>query len=140
MSIPPLRARREDIALLSGHFLEEACDELGMPQPAVSESAMAALLSYDWPGNVRQLRNAIRTMAVMCEGDSIELRDVPLELRPSRRLAGTAQDPAGMTLSDLERNAIAETLQKVEGNREKAAKILGIGERTLYRKIKEYNL
>jgi DNA-binding NtrC family response regulator len=140
ITVPPLRARREDIPVLIASFLEEACDQLGLPQLSISAPAMTALLSYDWPGNIRQLRNAVRTMSVMCEGDMIELRDIPLELRPVRRLAGSAQGPEAMTLGDLEKNAIAETLSKVEGNREKAAKILGIGERTLYRKIKEYNL
>ena len=140
VTIPPLRARREDIPVLARFFLDEACDQLGLGQLVMSEAAMAALLSYDWPGNIRQLKNTIRTMSVMCEGDTIEMRDVPLELRPTRRLASAAQDPVGMTLGDMERNAIADTLLKVEGNREKAAKMLGIGERTLYRKIKEYNL
>jgi DNA-binding NtrC family response regulator len=140
VSVLPLRSRREDIPILATSFLEEACDQLGLSPLSISEPAMAALISYDWPGNIRQLLNAIRTMAVMCEGDSIELRDIPPELRPARRLAGAAQSAAEMSLGDMERNAIAETLQKVEGNREKAAKILGIGERTLYRKIKEYNL
>ncbi len=140
VSVLPLRSRREDIPILATTFLEEACDQLGLPQLTISGPAMAALVSYDWPGNIRQLRNAIRTVAVMCEGDSIELRDIPTELRPTRRLAGPAQNAADMSLGDMEKNAIEETLEKVDGNREKAAKILGIGERTLYRKIKEYNL
>jgi two-component system response regulator HydG len=140
VAVPPLRARREDIPLLAAAFLEEACDDLGLPQLTISQPAMAALVACDWPGNVRQLKNAIRTMAVMCDGNSIELRDIPPELRPARRLAGSSLPPEGATLGDLERNAIAETLVRVQGNREKAAKILGIGERTLYRKIKEYNL
>jgi DNA-binding NtrC family response regulator len=141
VSIPPLRARREDIPGLVAFFLEEACDQLGLPQLSISQQALGALVSYDWPGNIRQLKNTVRTMAVMCDGDVIDLRDIPLELRPTRRLAGAAAETGdGMTLGDLERSAIAETLSKTEGNREKAAKILGIGERTLYRKIKEYNL
>lgn len=141
VSVLPLRSRREDIPVLAASFLEETCDQLGLPQLSISEAAMAALVSYDWPGNVRQLRNVIRTMAVMCEGDTIDINDIPAEIRTMRRLAGAAQNTTSdMSLGDLERNAIAETLQKVNGNREKAAKILGIGERTLYRKIKEYNL
>jgi DNA-binding NtrC family response regulator len=140
VTLPPLRARREDIPRLASFFLDEACDELGRGRMTIGEGGMAALLSYDWPGNVRQLRNTIRTAAAMCDGDTIDVRDIPLELRTTRRLAASADEPDAGTLNDLERNAIAETLQKVEGNREKAAKILGIGERTLYRKIKEYNL
>jgi DNA-binding NtrC family response regulator len=141
VTLPPLRARREDIPRLATYFAGEACDELGLSPLTISDAAMGALVSYDWPGNLRQLKNAMRSMAVMCDGDTIEARDVPNELRSARRLgSGTTQESDGASLGDLERSAIAETLQKVEGNREKAAKILGIGERTLYRKIKEYNL
>ena len=99
------------------------------------------LMNYDWPGNIRQLRNCIRTMVVMCDGDILDVKDLPPEIYQRRQLAAGAGAGSGsVSLNDLEKQAIMDTLTKTKGNREKAAKILGIGERTLYRKIKEYNL
>jgi two-component system response regulator HydG len=104
---------------------------------------MEALKKYDWPGNIRQLRNTIRTMVVMCDRDRLDLQDIPPEITQRRQLITGSRPAAGLgdvSLDELEKKAIEETLAKTNGNREKTAKILGIGERTLYRKIKEYNL
>jgi DNA-binding NtrC family response regulator len=147
ISLPALRDRPEDIPALVEYFLKEAVAEIGSKVTGMTDAAMAALSAYDWPGNIRQLRNCIRTMVVMCDRDKIDMADIPPEiaqrpqlppflLLPESRGAGLA----GVSLNELEKRAIIETLAKTEGNREKAAKILGIGERTLYRKIKEYNL
>jgi len=145
ITLPPLRERPEDIPLLIGFFLEEAASEIGAHVHGITEPALTILSAYDWPGNIRQLRNVIRTMVVMCEGNQLDVRDIPPELGKRPQLSGSsspvqAGSLAGMSLNDLEKQAIADTLVRTEGNREKAAKILGIGERTLYRKIKEYNL
>jgi len=143
ISLPELRHRAEDIPELAQHFLIEAVEETGSKVTGFTEAAMTALANYDWPGNIRQLRNSIRTMVVMCDHDKIDIRDIPPEIHQVRRLAAGAAAPtclAGASLNDIEKQAIAETLAKTKGNREKAAKILGIGERTLYRKIKEYDL
>jgi two-component system response regulator HydG len=143
ISLPSLRERAEDIPGLIGYFLKEAAAEVGSKVAGITESAQAALLSYDWPGNVRQLRNCIRTMVVLCDRDELDVQDVPPEITQRRQLtAGSrpAAGPGAASLNEIEKKAIEETLAKTEGNREKAAKILGIGERTLYRKIKEYNL
>jgi len=104
---------------------------------------MSVLMSYDWPGNIRQLKNCIGTMVVMCDRDTLDVADIPPEIHQVRQLAagrGAPTNLAGVPLNELEKQAIMDTLAKTEGNREQAAKILGIGERTLYRKIKEYNL
>jgi len=143
ISLPALCDRPEDLPLLVDHFLKEAAAEVGSKVTGITDAAMKALAGYDWPGNIRQLRNSIRTMVVMCDRDKLDVRDIPPEITQRRQL--TAGDPAAAalgtaSLDDIERRAIEETLTKTEGNREKAAKILGIGERTLYRKIKEYNL
>lgn len=143
MSLPPLRNRPEDIPPLARHFLEEAVEETGSHVTGITEPAMRVLAAYEWPGNIRQLKNAIRTMVVMCDRDRIDIPDLPPEMAPRRQLPGAGGPPAslaGVSLNDLERKAIMDTLARTEGNREKAAKILGIGERTLYRKIREYNL
>ncbi len=143
ISLPPLRERPEDIPLLIEHFVEEAADETGSDVKGVTDAAMQILTHHDWPGNIRQLKNTVRTMVVMCDRDRLDVQDIPPDIARRRQLTGGSAAPsnlAGVSLNDLEKKAIIDTLTKTEGNREKAAKILGIGERTLYRKIKEYNL
>ena len=143
ISLPSLRERAEDIPELIDYFLKEAAAEVGSKVTGITEPAQAALVGYDWPGNVRQLRNCIRTMVVLCDRDQLDMQDVPPEITQRRQLtAGSrpAPGPGAASLNEVEKKAIEETLAKTKGNREKAAKILGIGERTLYRKIKEYNL
>ena len=143
MSLPSLRERPEDIPLLIEHFLKAAAEETGSKVDGVTEAAMQILTGHDWPGNIRQLRNTVRTMVVMCDRDKLDVGDIPPDISRRRQLPGTSSAPAnlaGVSLNELEKKAIVDTLAKTQGNREKAAKILGIGERTLYRKIKEYNL
>jgi len=143
ISVPSLRERIEDLPELIGYFLKEAAAEVGSKVAGITDAAVAALSYYDWPGNIRQLRNCIRTMVVLCDRDQLDVQDIPPDITQRRQLAAGAQPAAGLgtvSLNDLEKKAIEETLAKTQGNREKAAKILGIGERTLYRKIKEYNL
>jgi DNA-binding NtrC family response regulator len=143
VSLPPLRDRPEDIPPLARHFLEEAVEETGSKVTGITEAVMRVLIAYEWPGNIRQLKNTIRTMVVMCDREKLDIPDLPPEMAQRRQLTGASGPPAslaGVSLNDLERKAIMDTLARTEGNREKAAKILGIGERTLYRKIKEYNL
>jgi len=143
ISVPALCDRAEDIPLLSEYFLKEAAAETGSAVTGITDAAQTVLTNYDWPGNIRQLRNCIRTMVVLCDADMLDVQDIPPEIHQLRQLAAAHRAPAGLAgvpLNELEKQAITDTLAKTKGNREKAAKILGIGERTLYRKIKEYNL
>jgi len=143
ISLPSLRERAEDMPELVDYFLKEAAAEVGSKVAGITEAARIALAGYDWPGNIRQLRNSIRTMVVLCDRDQLDVQDIPPELTQRRQLTAGSQPAAALgtfSLNELEKKAIQDTLAKTEGNREKAAKILGIGERTLYRKIKEYNL
>ena len=143
ITLPALRDRIEDIPGFVDYFLKEAAAEVGSNVSGITEAARDALSRYDWPGNVRQLRNTIRTMTVMSDRDKLDVQDIPPEITQRRQLTGVTRPTAALgdvSLDQLERQAIEETLAKTKGNREKAAKILGIGERTLYRKIKEYNL
>lgn len=142
VSLPPLRKRPEDIRLLTEFFLKEAVEETGSAVKGITDAAMEILAGYEWPGNIRQLRNCIRTMVVMCEKGKIDVQDIPPEIHEVRRLPGSgrAGNLGGVSLNELEKQAIIDTLAKTGDNREKAAKILGIGERTLYRKIREYNI
>ena len=143
ISLPALRDRVEDMPELVEYFLKEAASEVGSKVTGVTDAAMAALGKYEWPGNIRQLRNAIRTMVVMCDRDRLDVQDIPPEITQRRQLIAGGRSTPGLgavSLDELEKQAIEETLAKTNGNREKTAKILGIGERTLYRKIKEYDL
>ena len=147
ITLPALRNRVEDIPLLIDFFVQEAATEIGSEVRGISDSAMTILCAHEWPGNVRQLRHCLRTMVVMCDGDQLDVRDIPPEILKRRQLSlaspiesQTSLSLAGRSLTELECQAIADTLSETQGNREKAARILGIGERTLYRKIKEYNL
>jgi two-component system response regulator HydG len=144
VSVPPLRQRREDIPLLADFFLREAVGETGSKVAGFTDAAANILASYEWPGNIRQLRNVIRTMVVMSDRDKLDVQDLPPEINRVRQLPGgsnsQAKSASDMPLNEIERQAIIDMLAKTGNNREKAAKLLGIGERTLYRKIKEYNL
>jgi two-component system response regulator HydG len=147
--LPSLAERREDIPLLLDHFLKEHTKRHNKSIQGISTAARRRLLAYDWPGNVRQLRNVIESMVVVDFDGVLDLDDLPSELAPpadGENHSGGAggqdglHDLVGKSLSELESLFIGETLKVTGGNREEAAEMLGIGERTLYRKIKEYNL
>jgi two-component system response regulator HydG len=141
--LPPLRERREDIIPLADHFRRQFARRHHKPIKAISPVVSKRLFTYDWPGNVRQLRNAIETMVVLdCDG-VLDVDDLPPELTEAPAAArpttdGSAQELIGKTMEDIERWAIEQTLKLTNGNREEAARILGIGARTLYRKLEKY--
>jgi two-component system response regulator HydG len=146
LHIPPLRERRDDIELLVRHYVQQFAQQMERSTPAVADDAMRQLMQYDWPGNVRELMNVLQNVVVLTEGDRIEPRHLPGEIRQGE--AGAAGDgdnsqwpeTAGMSLDQIEKHAIRNALRVNHGNREQAAKMLGIGERTLYRKLREYGL
>jgi DNA-binding NtrC family response regulator len=139
--LPPLRERREDIPLLIHYFVQHAAEKYSKPINGIDPDAQQILMSYSWPGNVRQLRNAIDTMVVLSNSDRLTVQSLPPDIRPAgSETVGGLDNVAGIRLEQLEKEAIDKTLKMVHGNREQAAKLLGIGERTLYRKIKEYGL
>jgi len=167
IEMPPLRERLEDLPLLVDHFLQEFSERHGKQIPAISEELLLVLRAHTWPGNVRELRNAVETMVVLDADNSLGVEDLPIMLRdlkpveapalsateegppiqadaeetaphPTSGGPNLAYPPIGKTLEDVERDMILGTLEAVDGNRQKAAKQLGIGERTLYRKLKGY--
>ncbi|NCG13002.1 MAG: response regulator [Planctomycetia bacterium] len=140
IEIPPLRDRSVDIPLLVHHFLDEYSRVHDKSIEGISREALRVLIAYSWPGNVRELKNAIENMVVTCLGTVLELEDLPGHIRPQSSSIGVGSFPVGTTIQELERELIRNTLEMVEGNRRKAAEALGIGERTLYRKIDEYGL
>ena len=138
--VPPLIERRDDIPLLADAFLKDICEENGKPPVRLAPRAMAYLQNFDWPGNVRQLRNAIEGMVVMSSSDEISVRHLPQEVRRAEPEDKAVAVSIGSTLADAERELIRATLIQTEGNRAKTARILGIGRKTLYRKIEDYRL
>ncbi len=143
LAIPPLRERREDIPLLAEHFLARFCAEHGRPPKRLSAAAVAALERYRWPGNVRELKNVLESLVVFHQGETIELADLPAELgverAPATALGGRIQSAeVPRTMADIEQQAILETLALCGGHRARTAEVLGIGLRTLQRKLKEY--
>jgi two-component system response regulator HydG len=139
--ISPLRERREDIPLLIHYFMQQAAEKYGKEIDGLDPQAQQLLMSYAWPGNVRQLKNAVENMVVLSPGPTIRPDDLPAEIRPAREVAvGGMNNLVGISITQAEKELIRNTLKMVHGNREQAAKLLGIGERTLYRKIKEYEL
>jgi two-component system response regulator HydG len=140
IQIPPLRQRREDIPLLLNHFLAEFSESENRPVKGFTPAAQRMLKNYDWPGNVRELRNTVKTMIVLAESELLDVGDLPFEMHKNAGGEDNLSNLAGVNLNELEKTAILRTLEMVGGNRELASKMLGIGERTLYRKIKEYGL
>lgn len=143
--LPRLVDRSQDIPLLIEHFIRLFSKRHGKAIKSVSTAARRRLMAYDWPGNVRELRNTIESMVVVDFDGVLDVDDLPRELLDeARQDAEPSNDHlsglVGKPLAEIEKLFIAETLAMTGGNREEAAHILGIGERTLYRKIKEYQL
>jgi two-component system response regulator HydG len=143
IEIPPLRNRREDIPLLIDHFIRLANRSHGTKVKGLTADARRVMTAYPWPGNVRQLRNVVENMVVLAgEAERLTVDDLPPEIhsRPGQATEGSIQTLAGISLIEGEKELIRNTLKMLGGNRVQAASILGIGERSLYRKIKEYGL
>lgn len=139
IEVPPLRERKEDIPLLMTSFLHEFNEENGKSIEGFTPKAQAILYRYSWPGNIRELRNCIESAIVMCKGNMIDIDDLPLNVR-----SGITDDqitiPLGCTLDNAEKEIIKATLAYCKGNKSKAAEVLGIGRKTLHRKVQEYKL
>ncbi|MBI2556789.1 MAG: sigma-54-dependent Fis family transcriptional regulator [Planctomycetes bacterium] len=141
IKLPPLRERLEDIPLLIDAFLREFSQTHNKKVSILSPEARKILYKYPWPGNVRELKNCIESMVVVSMKDTIDTEDIPDHILQRSSETSTASSlVAGITIEEAERELIKSTLATVEGNREEAAKMLGIGERTLYRKLDQYGL
>lgn len=148
LRLPALRDRREDIPLLAAHFLDRVSRER-RTRFTFSDEALRVMMEYSWPGNVRELEHAVERACTMTSGPVLELGDFPTQLQQQglelQRPVGNGHEPdpasSGIpTLADLERHAILDTIRRMKGDKLKAAKILGIGKTTLYRKLKEYGI
>jgi len=140
IKVPPLRERRDDIPLLVNAFLKEFDKENGRNVSQIDREAMDRLIKYNWPGNIRELKNLIESMVVMSTSDRIGVDDLPGNMRG----VGNSQSPtpveAGISMEEIEKEAIRKTLEYTNGNKTQAAEILKIGLRTLHRKIEKYGI
>jgi DNA-binding NtrC family response regulator len=138
VKLPPLRERKSDIQLLVVSFLEKFSDPHGPPR-TISDDAMRRLIAYDWPGNVRELENAIERAVAMGSGPIVHVGDLPSSLHyPSSERAPDKDEL--LPMEELERRAILRTLRETGGDKLAAARMLGIGKTTLYRKLKQYQM
>ena len=150
LRLPSLRDRREDIPLLAAHFLDRISREHGT-KFTLSDEALRTMMRHDWPGNVRELENAVERACALSSGPVLHLGDLPTQLQQqglaahrAAAAAGEAEEsdaaPQVKSLAELEREAILGAIRTLNGDKLQAAKLLGIGKTTLYRKLKEYGI
>lgn len=138
LRIPPLRERRQDIPVLVEHFLERLNRASEQPH-TISDAAMKAMLAYDWPGNVRQLENCLERACALSTGPELQVADLPSSITEvSRGGEGTPVGSKILPMVEVERQTILSAIQQLNGDKLLAARLLGIGKTTLYRKLKEY--
>ena len=151
LRVSPLRERREDIPLLAEYFLQLSASKVGKVVDRISPGLMKRFIHYQWPGNVRELRNLIESMVVLSQREYLDTDDIPpgerlAEIEVPPAAAGASPSAVGVepgqfaTMEELERVHIRQALEKTGGNRTKAAELLGIGLRTLHRKLKGYQV
>lgn len=140
LRLPPLRERREDIPLFINDVLRRACEKEGRQMPTLESELLRFLQRFDWPGNVRQLRDCLESMLAMNKGDLLTIDDLPARIDDPAQSDAAMYFPAGMSLAELERSAVEQALAYSDGNRTRAAERLGISVRTLQRKLKSWSL
>jgi len=136
INLPPLRERAEDIPILIETFIAEFADENKKEIKGISDAAMKIIQTYSWPGNIRELRNCIERMVVLCSGDILDTNDLPENVRKNEPLT----HDSSLDLDQNEAILISKALEECDGNRTLAAQKLGISRRTLHRRLHEYKL
>lgn len=139
IEVPPLRERKDDIPLLMNKFLSQYNLENNKNVEGFDKASRNAIYKYDWPGNIRELQHCVETAVVMSDGKEIQLSDLPLSVSKSSNVESISI-PVGITLEDAEKIIIQENLAVNKGNKSKTADILGIGRKTLHRKLQEYGM
>jgi two-component system response regulator HydG len=143
VALPPLRARGSDVLLLAQHFLGQFASQSGKHVTGVSSAAAERLMSYMWPGNVRELQNCMERAVALTPFEEIAVDDLPEKIRGYRRshVLVTSDDPTELVpLEEVERRYILRVMESVGGNKTLAAQVLGIGRKTLYRKLEQYGV
>jgi len=143
--LPPLRERNDDIPLLVNHFLKKLTNELNKPAKQITESAMERLISYHWPGNIRELENVLERAVVLCDREYIDIKDLPiLNSVTSEKLPSDVLDRFRLNLNDtlaaVETQLIERAMNETGGNKSQAAKLLGIQTSLLYYKLEKYGM
>jgi two-component system response regulator HydG len=141
LRIPPLRERREDIPLLVAHFMER-CSRAAGQEKNLSDEALKVMLAYDWPGNVRELENCLERTCAFTSGPTIHVPDLPPPMSSTRiAIAGNGNGHTQnkiVPMAELEKQTILSAIAELNGDKLQAARLLGIGKTTLYRKLKDY--
>ena len=141
VTLPPLRRRKGDIPALVSHFIDKYGKSYGKPLRALGPGALNAILAHDWPGNGRELENALERAVVLSRGGELTLEDLPPSLRGSHVQAPAPSSVMpGATLREMERDAILRTLALVDGSTARAARMLGISVRKVQYRLKEYRV
>jgi len=150
LRLPPLREHSEDIPLLLDHYLRITAEDNGKRLSGFTPEAVKVLISYNWPGNIRELRNCVERMVVFARGSSLTLNDVPVEIRQAvgeqfqekarQEKKSLSQSENPLDIKANEKNVIVQALAQCAGNRSRAAELLGISRRTLHRKLNEYGI
>ena len=141
IKLPALRERREDLPLLALHFLEIYKKRSNKNISGITEKALSRLRRHDWPGNVRELENAVERAVILAQGRMITVDDLPDAVKGAETETDakkTVELEIGTTMDEVEKHLILETLNYTRGDKSRAAQILGIGRKTLYRKLQQY--
>lgn len=139
ITLPPLRERKEDIAPLSEYLLTKSAEKIKKPVAGITPECISALESYNWPGNIRELRNVMERGAIICESE-LTPADLPVELQTYITRKNSDKELSGFELAAMEKNHIRKVLQHTGGNKTEASRLMKIGLTTLYRKIDEYGI
>lgn len=137
LEVPPLRERKEDLFLLATEFLARFAKENNKEIEGFSNDAKSAISNYDWPGNIRELQNCVESAVVMCRNNLIELSDLPSSVSKAKK-ENSIEIEIGTTMDEAEKKIILSTVAFCKGNKSKAADVLGLGRKTVIRKIQEY--
>jgi DNA-binding NtrC family response regulator len=140
ITVPPLRERGEDVQLLLDHFFHIFAEKYDRPLKGFSQAAYQRLFAHPWPGNTRELQNAVERAVLLSKGPLIEVEDLPFGLKTAEPSLDDFHVPPNLTLAEIERLVITKTLQRTQGNKQAAAQILGIYRPRLYSKIKKYQI
>ena len=140
IDLPPLRERLEDIPVLADFFLHRFSKKNKKDIKGFHPQTLMLLARYSWPGNIRELENTVERAVILCPGELITPRELPPQMLPADDQPLPVASPEGLTLKDMEKEAIRATLKQTGGNKSKSAKLLGIARQTLLNKIKEYQL
>jgi DNA-binding NtrC family response regulator len=140
ITLPPLRERQDDILLLLNHYLAVFNEENGKQISGFTPAAYDLLSRYDWPGNIRELRNLVERMVVLAHGSVLDVDNIPAQVREKALGGGEIKIDAELTVDEMEKRMVIQALEKTGGNRTKAAEKLGISRRTLHRKLNQYGI